>query len=309
MDKLIIEITETKRHLCVNRGFLVVMEKEKELAKIPVDSVGVVLANSHGLTMTNNFLVKLAQNNIPLVVCGKNHQPESVMWPVSGNYRHSACTDAQIEKAGINKRVWKDIVINKIKCQRAVLNNLGDKNEQMKTLETTVKSGDPENNEAQAARIYWTKLFGKDFRRDRDEEGINFLLNYGYTILRSLTSRAVMSYGLNPVLGVHHRNKLNPFRLVDDIMEPFRPMVDQLVYTISKNYGVEVDKRSKRILAGVHLLPLLSGGVQSTLGNSVGNLCSSLAKLYLGETENLVFPDGILKDKHVNEHIMDDDDE
>jgi len=305
MDKQIIEITETKRYLSLLRGFMVVSDKEKELARLPLDMIGVVLANTYGVTVSNQLLIALAENNIPFIVCGKNHSPQSVLWPVSGNYRHAACMDAQINRASINKRIWKEIITNKIKCQKAVLQSLNLEHERLKVLQDSVKSGDKDNNEAAAAKYYWSKLFGGGFVRDRDEPGINAFLNYGYTILRSLTARSIMSVGLNPVLGIFHSNKLNPMRLADDIMEPFRPMVDQLVYFLHKEGNIELDRKSKRILAGVHILPLISGGIHTSLGFAVMNLAKSISQMYLEESEILVFPESIVNKTDIFQHMDD----
>ncbi|TYB33691.1 MAG: type II CRISPR-associated endonuclease Cas1 [Flexistipes sinusarabici] len=303
MDKQVVEITKSKRHLCVHRGFMIVKDGKEELARLPIDMIGVVLANSYGLTVSNKLLLSLGENNIPFVICGKSHLPESVMWPISGNYRHAACTDAQIKKASLNKRIWKEIIINKIKCQSAVLKSLNINNARLDELAQKVKSADNTNNEGLAAKYYWSRLFGSSFKRDKEQEGINSLLNYGYTILRSMTARSIMCCGLNPLLGIKHVNKLNPMRLADDIMEPYRPMVDQLVFYLVKENKLEINKETKRALAGIHLLPMYTNNISSTLGFSLQSLTQSISKLYLGETDKLVFPSGIINNKYIIEHL------
>lgn len=304
MDKIILEITNTNRHLCVERGFVLVKEHDKLLGKVPLDSVSVVMANSYGMTVSNNLLVALSERNIPFISCGKNHVPAAVLWSTEGNYRQAFCSDAQA-KAGevLNKNLWKTIVKQKIRNQRFVAESVGSNSLRLKELESSVKSGDTRNNEAQAAKIYFNLVFGNDFIRDRNAEGINSLLNYGYTILRSLTSRAVMSAGLNPVFSIYHKNKLNPMRLVDDVMEPFRPVVDQTVLCIISNTIPEVNKTTKKILAGLHLLPMKKEGLNSTVGFCIQDLAVSLAKVYMKELDTLSLPDGIVDRVYIEEHI------
>lgn len=226
MDR-IIEITSNNRHLAVERGFMAVFEDGKEIGRVPFDQIGAVIANAHGLTYSNNFLVRLAEQKAPLVICGANHVPVSVLLPLEGNYLQSSIMSAQaaMKETTLN-RYWKEVVRAKIRQQAAVLDAFGLESKILKSMALKVRSGDSENMEGQAARYYFQTLFGKSFRRDRTQTGINALLNYGYTILRSSVIRSVVAAGLHPSLGLHHCNQYNPMCLADDLMEPFRPMID-----------------------------------------------------------------------------------
>jgi CRISP-associated protein Cas1 len=147
------------------------------------------------------------------------------------------------------KRLWQLVVQAKIEQQGAALEALGHRGNGLRLLARSVASGDPENVEAQAARRYWPIVFGEDFRRDRGAGGVNGMLNYGYTILRSATARAVVAAGLHPSVGIHHRNRLDDMCLVDDLMEPFRPLVDLTVRRLATGGAIEVTPEVKRALA------------------------------------------------------------
>lgn len=230
----IIEISTDKKHLAVDRGFVCISENDRELARFPIDDIDAVIVHAHGITYTNNFLVRLAEHKIPFVVCGANHAPVSYLLPLDGHYKQGAVMDAQVAtKIPLNKKLWQDIIRTKIKMQANVLKYLGRNYRSLEEMAKGVRSGDVENIEGQAARFYWTELFGKDFKRDRELSGINSLLNYGYTILRSSTIRYIIGAGLHPTLGIHHCNMLNNARLGDDLMEPFRPYVDMMVHSLA----------------------------------------------------------------------------
>ena len=204
----IVEIAEDGRHLSLLRGFLRVQAKGEELGRVPLDDVVAVLAHAHGLTYSNNLLVALADRGVPFVVSGDNHQPVAILWPVSGHHQQTARMLAQVDAGRpLRKRLWQALVQAKVIHQGAVLEAVGQPHGAFDRLAATVRSGDPENVEAQAARRYWPLLMGDDFRRDRAADGVNALLNYGYGILRAATARAVMAVGLHPSLGIHHHNR------------------------------------------------------------------------------------------------------
>ena len=226
----IVEIAEDGRHLSVHRGFLKVAAAGEELGRVPLDDVAAVVGNAHGLTYSNNLLTALADRGVPFVVSGPNHQPAAILWPVAGHHLQTARMLAQIDAAKpLCKRLWQAVVQAKIRNQGAVLEAVGQPHGAFDRLAATVRSGDPENVEAQAARRYWPLLMGGDFRRDRTADGANALLNYGYGILRAATARAVMAAGLHPTLGIHHHNRGNPMCLVDDVMEVCLSVLHQVV--------------------------------------------------------------------------------
>jgi CRISPR-associated protein Cas1 len=291
MTGQIIDISTDNKHLSIERGFITISEDSKELARFPIDNVEAVIANAHGITYTNNFLVKLAENRIPFVVCASNHNPVGFLLPIDGHYKQGAVMDAQIAASvPLNKKLWQEVVRSKIKMQASVLKFLGKDYKRLEELAKNVKSGDTDNSEAQAARFYWTALFESNFRRDRNAGGINALLNYGYTIVRSSTIRSIISAGLHPTLGIHHQNMLNNARLGDDLMEPFRPFVDMIVYKFAERGHLGVDSLSKKELVSVisRYIPSKIGSQQVSI--CIQNLCISLAKAYLKERDSLDLP-------------------
>src|SRR5690606_17309243 len=248
----IVEIADDRRHLFAHRGFMVVRDTEgerKELGQVPLDDIGAVIANAHGLSYTNNLLVALAQRGAPFVLCAANHSPVGMLLSTDGNYEQSRRIDAQLSaKRPVHKQMWAAIVRSKLEQQAAVLEAIGAPSMPLLALARRVKSGDPENLEAQGARRYWGLLFGAEFRRDQGAGGINSLLNYGYTVLRSATARAVVGAGLHPSIGLFHSNAGNPMRLVDDLIEPFRPVIDLRVWLLQKNNEINVTPAVKRAL-------------------------------------------------------------
>jgi len=291
----IVEVADDNRHLSSFRGFVVVCSTEgnrQELGRIPIDDIAAVIANAHGLSYTNNLLVALAQRGVPFVLCAANHNPVGMLLPIEGNFEQSKRIELQISaKLPVKKRLWGSIVRAKLAQQASVLNAVGLPSVPLTALVSKVKSGDPENVEAQGARRYWTLLFGSDFRRDRSADGINALLNYGYTVFRAATARAVIAAGLHPSIGLHHSNDSNAMRLVDDLIEPFRPVVDLLVWQLwHKNEAVELDPETKRLLVRALYSDMQSDSGTSPVISCMQNLAVSLAQCYLGERGKLDLP-------------------
>ena len=290
----IVEIADDRRHLFVHRGFLVVRDTDgerKELGQVPLDDIAAVIANAHGLTYTNNLLVALAERGAPFVLCGANHNAVGMLVTLDGHHVQAKRIEAQIGATQPTlKRLWAAIVKAKLEQQAAALEGMGASTVPLQALVGKVRSGDPDNIEGQGARRYWTLLFGDDFRRDQSGEGLNALLNYGYTILRSAMARAVVASGLHPSLGLHHSNDANAMRLVDDLMEPFRPVVDLKVWQLNRAGETMVTPETKRALVRV-----LYDDMQTTLGVTPVMVCmqrlaTSLAQIYLGERPKLDLP-------------------
>lgn len=291
----IIEIAEDGRYLSVLRGFLIVSHEGNEIGRVPLDDIAAVIGNAHGLTYSNNLLVELARRNAPFVLCAENHMPVGMLWPLDGNYEQGARMDAQLDATRPkSKRLWADIVKQKIATQAAVLKAADKPSAPLSALIRKVRSGDPDNVEAQAARRYWQLLFGDNFRRDTSGGGINGLLNYGYTVLRAATARAVIAAGLHPGIGLHHGNAQNPIRLVDDLMEPFRPIIDFTVFNLVRQGAEEVTPDTKRELVHALYRDMLTSQGQSPLSACLERLATSLAQVFLGETDSLEFPESIL---------------
>jgi len=290
----IVEVADDRRHLSMNRGFMVVQDTEgerKELGQVPLDDIAAVIANAHGLSYTNNLLVALAKRGAPFVLCGANHNAVGMLLPVEGNFEQSKRIEAQIAASQpTHKRLWAAVVRAKLEQQASALEAVGMSPVPLSALASKVRSGDPQNIEAQGARRYWSLLFGTGFRRDQNGGGINALLNYGYTVLRAATARAVIAAGLHPSIGLHHSHDNNAMRLVDDAMEPFRPVIDLKVWQLQKNGEDQVTPESKRALVRT-----LYDDMQTTAGATPVLVCAqklavSLAQVYLGEREKLDLP-------------------
>jgi CRISPR-associated protein Cas1 len=287
----VVEIANDGRHLAVDRGFMTVAEKGSELGRVPLDDIAAVVANAHGLTYSNNLMVTLATRGVPVVLCAANHRPAALIWPVDGHHAQAGrMSDQANASAPLKKRLWQQIVQAKILAQGATLAAVGAEAGGFRLLARKVRSGDPDNVEAEAARRYWPLLFGAGFRRDQDGDGINGLLNYGYAILRAATARAVMAAGLHPSLGLMHSNRGNAMVLVDDLMEPFRPVVDREVHRLHGKGFDAVNGETKAMLARLMVVDLPTDEGVSPLMTCLERLSSSLAKAFAGDAERLLLP-------------------
>lgn len=290
----IVEIAHDRRHLCVQRGFLVVRNSgcaQGEVGHVALDDIAAVIANAHGLSYSNNLLVALAERGAPFVLCGRNHQVAGMLWPADGNFEQSRRMDAQLAATRpTQKRLWAELIRAKLQQQAAVLQVLGRADAPLTALVGRVRSGDPDNLEAQGAQRYWKLLHGPAFRRDTSAGGLNAMLNYGYTVLRAATARAVVAAGLHPGLGLFHRNASNPMRLVDDLMEPFRPLIDLAVWSLHESGCQQVDDTSKRQLAHALYADVETGVGLTPVIVCLQQLATSLVGVYLGEARSLALP-------------------
>ena len=290
----IIEIAEDKRHLSIYRGFMVVKstgDDHSELGRVPLEDISAVIANAHGLSYTNNLLVGLAEKGAPFVVCSSNHNAVGMLLPIEGNFEQAHRIEAQISSTlPLKKKLWASIVKLKLQNQASVLRAIKCPDAPLLRLANKVKSGDPLNNEAQGARVYWKFLFGETFRRDKKADGLNTLLNYGYTILRATTARAVIAAGLHPSIGLHHSNDQNAMRLVDDLMEPFRPIVDFEIWKLNQKGIDTLSPETKKILALTMYLDVKTQNGQTPISIAIQNLATSLALLFTKEQDKLDLP-------------------
>lgn len=292
-----VEITGTGRHLRKDRGFLQVCVEKEEIGRLPLDDLEVVLFAGHGMTCTSELVNTLAERCIPLVICDQRFLPKSMLWPLESHRLQSGRIRAQADMSvPLRKRLWQQLVRSKIQGQaEALMRCTGRKSARLVRLASTVRSGDPENAEGEAARIYWPLLFGADFRRNRSEPGTNALLNYGYTVLRAAVARSVMLAGLHPAFSLHHCNLRDSMPLVDDLIEPFRPVVDILVYGLLTGAEAQpaLDKWAKERLAGVTAVDMEFGGVASPLSECLLRMTRSLADTCEGRRRKLLLPCGL----------------
>ena len=294
MLKRLVEIEEDSAHLRMYRGFLMVDGQteagRKELGRIPLDDVGAVIANSYGLTYSNAVLVALAERGIPVVLCGTNHLPAGFVLPISGHHEHAAHIEHQVAASlPLRKRMWQQIVKAKVMQQAKVVAFFGSDDAGLIRLALSIRSGDPENIEAQAAKRYWSLLMGDSFRRDPGGMPPNGLLNYGYTILRSAVARSIVASGLHPSLGIHHSNDRNAFRLADDLIEPFRPFVDLAVKKLIDQQLVDVNRETKAVLAKVLYRDMTTSAGTETLWGTIQTLVHSYVRCLKGESDRIEY--------------------
>ena len=277
----IVDIATDGRHLSAHRGFLVVAEDRAEVGRVPLDDIAAVIVHAHGVTWSTSLVVALAERGAILLLCGSNHAPVAVCLPLDGHHAQNGRMRAQWEAGRpLAKQLWRRLVVAKIRWQGAALAASGKNHEPFDLLARRVGSGDPGNIEAQAARRYWPLMMGNEFRRDRGAEGANALLNYGYTILRSLCARSVVAAGLHPSIGVHHANRGNAFALADDVIEPFRPLVDLLALRLLAAGTTAVTPEAKRAFARLIALDLPGESGTTTLTNAIMRLSQTLATAF-----------------------------
>lgn len=290
MDR-IVDIETDGLFLAVHRGFLTVNASGEEKGRVPLDDIAGLIVHAHGTSWSNQVFVRLSERCVPIVICGSNHAPIACVWPLEGHHAQGARLQAQIAASKpLGKQLWRQIVAAKIRMQGAVLREAGGEAGAFDLLARKVRSGDPENVEAQAARRYWKALFGKSFSRDQSANGVNAMLNYGYTVLRALVSRAICGAGLHPTIGIHHTNRANAFALADDLMEPYRPLVDRLVLTMVHEGESDVTSATKQRLTSVGTLDLSTEQGTSPLSVQVQKYVYSLAMSFETGTPSLSLP-------------------
>lgn len=301
----VVDIETEGLFLAVHRGFLTVSAEGEEKGRIALDDIGALIVHAHGTVWSNSVMVRLSERAVPVVVCGPNHAPVACVWPLEGHHLQGARMRAQIGVSRpLVKQLWRQIVAAKVRMQGKILALNGKEAGAFDLLARKVRSGDPDNIEAQAARRYWKALFGPDFSRDRSADGANALLNYGYTVLRAVVSRAICAAGLHPTIGVFHANRANAFALADDLMEPYRPLVDQLVLDLLGREIREVSPEAKRALAALTTLDVDNGdGTVSPLSVQVQRFVHSVATSFESGAASIALPIGpVLQEATAGDH-------
>lgn len=262
---------------------------------VPIEDVGFVILESEKITITTAALQFLSANNVAVVLCDQSHTPSAQLLPFAANTTAAESMEAQLSATdAVNGRLWRMVVRQKIRNQANLMERLGAKNaKRLQALADEVKNGDPSNCEAQAARIYFKTLGPIGFVRDRDGGWPNAALNYGYAILRAATARALVGSGLACFRGIHHHNRYNAFALADDIMEPYRPFVDQYVLGKVKPFDLPMNELTRDMRA--RLLQMLTcdvnlGDVRRPLMIALSCTTASLARYYMKETDKLALP-------------------
>jgi CRISP-associated protein Cas1 len=295
MAKRVIEIGGERRYLHCNRGFLEIKHCDEVLGQIPLDDIEALIVSAQGATITLELINRMAERLSPIITCNRSYRPTAWLWPVVGNSLQAKRMDAQVGMRTTAKdRLWKDITVAKITNQGRVLSGVNTISALMARLAEGVKNGDSSNREAVAAQHYWKDLFGSAFKRNRDDvdDGTNALLNFGYTVLRSSLARAIMGSGLNPIFGLHHKNQYNDFRLVDDLIEPFRPVVDlQVKQIVNHNPSVSLTPSVKASLVSVLEHPVRCNGSVYSCSRAAKILAKSYVAVCTKESRSLVLPE------------------
>ena len=271
-----------------------IIEKQGEIAgQVPIEDLGVLILQHPAIVLTQQLIVACQQNKVVIVFCDEKHLPYSIILPVGeGHTLHNKILKQQMAiSEPTRKRLWQQIVQHKIKQQEQTLIMLHKESTRLNYLSTQVKTGDSGNCEAIAAQAYWKLLFGKAFKRDADLDGVNSLLNYGYAIIRAMVARSICGAGLHPTLGLFHTNQYNALCLADDLMEPFRPWVDYVVYEIaSTNSNVIINQQSKQALLGLMSESVLYKKKAMPFMVALHYLMADLKRCYSNGIKTLPYP-------------------
>ena len=291
----VIDIAGEDRHLHLHRNSLVIRQDRAEIGRIPLDDLNALIIHAIRCTITTEVSAALAARSIPVVLCDNRHMPTAITWPVSGHFEQADRIETQaLMTERLRNRLWAQIIRAKIREQAATLAFFDPHGAHgLRRFASAVRSGDPDNLEARAAALYWPRLFGERFRRDQDAPDLNAALNYGYTILRSATARALAATGLTPALGLFHHNRRNPFRLVDDLMEPFRPLIDRTVHQYRHQWASGLTPDARATLAGTLTRYILTEDGESPVHRVLTRLCLSLVEVYQQTRKDLVLPASI----------------
>ncbi|WP_410222187.1 type II CRISPR-associated endonuclease Cas1 [Pedobacter sp.] len=297
--------------LQIDLPHLKVLGENESKKSVAVEDIGMVILDHQQITITQACMAALLENNAAIVTCNASHLPTGLLLPLDGHNTQSERFRYQIDATQpLKKNLWQQTIQAKILNQAAVLYNRGINCENMLYWARSVKSGDPDNYEARAAAYYWQNVFPKkmEFFRGREGDPPNNLLNYGYAILRAIVARGLVSSGLLPTLGIHHRNKYNAYCLADDVMEPYRPYVDELVLGIidrGENF-LELGQSIKSQLLGIAAVDVLFDKGKSPLMVGLQQTTASLAKCYEGSVRKIVYPQMKNFDKQARHYRLND---
>ena len=278
-----------------NEQLLVELADTAEVKTAAIEDIGVLILDHQQITITHSVIAKLLANNVALITCDDIHHPTGLMLNLDGHTLQSQRFQLQVEASvPLKKQLWQQTVIAKIQNQANLLAQYRIPNKTLLNLAARVKSGDSDNCEAQAANYYWKNVFPlfPRFKRFREGEPPNNLLNYGYAVLRAIVARNLVGSGLLPTLGIFHRNQYNAYCLADDIMEPYRPYVDKLVYDIVRSNGkfLEMTPSMKQQLLSIPAMDVVIDAEKSPLMNAVQRTTASLARCFEGASRKLMYP-------------------
>ena len=294
MLKRIIEISNPETALRISKGFLCLSNKNissnHSVTKIPAYDIGAVIFTNSYFTVSGSVFSRLALSGAIICICDHLYQPRAYMLPVSAHHESGSLVQSQADLGeNTKRRLWKTIVSTKILHQAQALDHVGMRSERMYRLAGEVEEGDPKNLEAQAARLYWKKLFSNTFKRDRESKDINQYLNYGYAIIRTCVVRSILVHGLHPSLGIHHSNSRNPYKLADDLMEPFRPFMDIAVRNMNIVGGEDINPDQKAFLANQIYTDVTNRTKTTNLWNAINELLDLFVTVITGREVDFAY--------------------
>ncbi len=294
MIKRIIDISD-EAYLHVKHRQLMVDKHGETVAQIAIEDLGFLILQHPAIVLTQQVIIACQKNKVVVVFCDEKHLPYSVILPIAESHTlHNKILKQQIAiSEPVRKRLWQQIVQHKINQQIRTLALLDKDSSRLSRIARQVKTGDTENCEAIAAQLYWPILFGKMFKRDANLAGINSLLNYGYAIVRAMIARSICMAGLHPTLGLFHKNQYNALCLADDIMEPFRPWIDERVYQLVQQaqQPLEINQENKSLLLGLLNETVIHGGEKMPFMIATHYLMADLKRCYIKERKRLSYPE------------------
>jgi CRISPR-associated protein Cas1 len=257
-----------------------------------LEDIGLLVLDAPSTTYTHAVITQVLASGAAILPCAGDHHPCGLFLPQNNSLQTARINQQAAASTSLRKRLWKQIVQCKIRNQAHAIAADHPSRVALLQMIPRVRSGDVTNVEAHAARRYWPVMFGKDFRRARDGDPPNGLLNYGYMVMRASIARAICGAGLHPSLGLHHHNRSNPFCLPDDLLEPFRPVVDRKVKELWESGVSGVDRATKIDLLGLltEQVELGGGGQSGPFMVALERLTASLVRCFAGDQKELDLP-------------------
>ena len=284
-------LLENKASLSTKNLQLVIKTETRE-STIPIEDIGFLVIDHPEIYLSIPAMNLMIENNTSVIICNTNHLPNGMFLNLNSHHIQQEIFKNQINaSAPLKKQLWQQTVIDKITNQGILLQKITSKNNNFEFLASKVLSGDSSNMEGVAASFYWKVFFEQKFKRERFGDYPNNFLNYGYAILRAATARALSGSGLLNTLGIHHKSKYNAFALADDIMEPFRPVVDEKVAEIMQNYTEqELNTQIKAELLQILTRTVYFKDEKSPLMVALQKTASSLQQCYTGDRKKIKYP-------------------
>ena len=274
------------------KNLQLVLKSEIKESSIPIEDIGFLVIDNNETYLSIPAINLLVENNTAIIICGTNHLPNGMLLNLNSHHIQQEIFKNQIDaSAPLKKQLWQHTIVEKITNQGILLEKITGNKNSFPFLASKVVSGDTTNMEGVAASQYWKSFFEVDFKRERFGDYPNNFLNYGYAILRAATARALSGSGLLNTLGIHHKSKYNAFALADDIMEPFRPIVDEAIYAIMQNF----EEQELNTAIKAELLKILTRTVyfkeeKSPLMVALQKTASSLQQCYTGDRKKIKYP-------------------